>query len=141
MALDGFQSRGGAREPIAEINTTPLVDVLLVLLAMFIVAAPLLGASIPLDLPAVRGTQMPVAPTRVIITLDARGGTFWEGEAVDADEMDRRLAEAATRLPQPQLFINADRSCRYEQVAAVIGLARAAGLGRVSLLAVAQDAR
>jgi len=137
MALDGFARRRDQRAPIADINTTPLVDVMLVLLVVFIVAAPLLGAAIRLDLPTAGGTQPVAADARITVTLTADGAGHWNAEpdVLDDSTLNQRLRSAAGTRPQPQLLINADREVRYQRIAAVLGMARTAGLEKVGFVA------
>ncbi|WP_085314460.1 ExbD/TolR family protein [Derxia lacustris] len=143
MAFDGFSPRREPRAPIADINTTPLVDVMLVLLVVFIVAAPLLGAAIRLDLPSAGGTQAVAAGTRVTVAIEADGAAHWDADPlpIDDEELARRLKSAAAARPSPQLLINADRAVRYERVAIVLGMARAAGLEQVGFVALPDGVR
>jgi biopolymer transport protein ExbD len=116
MAFGGFQGQS-EQQPMAEINTTPLVDVMLVLLIIFIITAPLLTHAIRIDLPQARSQSSPEKPETVTVSIDARGQVFWQGEAIAADALPARLAEAGKRQPQPELHLRADRDTRYQVLA------------------------
>ena len=133
MAFGGFQGSSEA-QPMAEINTTPLVDVMLVLLIIFIITAPLLTHAIRIDLPQARSQASPEKPQTITLAIDARGAMFWEGEAVAAEAVAARLAEAATKQPQPELHLRADRETRYQVLAEVMAQARVARLTRIGFV-------
>jgi biopolymer transport protein ExbD len=134
MAFGGFDSNDGPMRPMAEINTTPLVDVMLVLLVIFIITAPLLTHAIRLDLP---GAQAPVSaetPQTVTVSIDAEGRVFWDDAPVDAAALAERLAAAARRAPQPELHLRADREVRYQRIAEVMAAAQQAGVARIGFV-------
>ena len=133
MAFGGFQGQS-EQQPMAEINTTPLVDVMLVLLIIFIITAPLLTHAIRIDLPQARSQSSPEKPQTVTVSLDARGQVFWADEAIAADALAGRLAEAARRQPQPELHLRADRDTRYQVLAEVMAQARQAGIVRIGFV-------
>ena len=113
---------------MSDINVTPMVDVMLVLLVIFIMAAPVFTHAVKLDLPRAQSTaQAPQADT-VNLAIDAAGSVFWDGAALDAAALDARLAQAAQRDPQPELQLRADRNTRYEAVAKLMAAAQARGL-------------
>ncbi len=133
-----FGRLGGARppRPIGEINLTPLVDVVLVLLMIFIVAAPLMARQMALELPPAKAaTPAPTPAPVVTLELDARSGLRWNGEALPEAALPDRLREAAQRDPATELQLRADTSAPYGQVLALIGAAQAAGLRRVGFAA------
>ena len=133
MAFGGFQGQS-EQQPMAEINTTPLVDVMLVLLIIFIITAPLLTHAIRIDLPQARSQSSPEKPETVTVSIDARGQVFWQGEAIAADALPARLAEAGKRQPQPELHLRADRDTRYQVLAEVMAQARQAGIARIGFV-------
>lgn len=134
MAFGGFEQRGSG-QPMAEINTTPLVDVMLVLLVIFIITAPLLTHSIPLDLPSAQAPAAAEKPETITLSIDASGALFWNEERLaGADQLDARLAQAAGRRPQPELHLRADRETRYQRIAEVMSSAQRAGIARIGFV-------
>ena len=131
--------RGGRRAPMAEINVTPLVDVMLVLLIIFMVTAPLLTAAVPLELPESRAN--PVSQTEqepVTISMDAEGRIFIGETEVDSATLPDKLAELAGPGPDgvegPGVLLRADRTLDYGSVMAVMGEINRAGVTRVQLV-------
>ncbi len=133
MAFGGFQQEGHAA-PMSEINTTPLVDVMLVLLIIFIVTAPLMTQAIRVDLPQTAATASEEKPEKVTLALDAAGTLYWDNAPLDEAELPARLAEASRRHPQPELQLRADRDTRYQKIAEVMGQAREAGIERLGFV-------
>jgi biopolymer transport protein ExbD len=131
MAFGSFDE-SGVGQPMAEINTTPLVDVMLVLLVIFIITAPLFNQAVPIDLPQVSASKLDDKPEVIQLAIDADGKIFWNGEAIARAELDRRLAAAAGR--QPELHLRADRGVRYEKVADVMAAAQHANIGKIAFL-------
>ena len=122
---------GGEDEPLAEINMVPLIDVMLVLLIIFIVTAPLLTHAVKVDLPKASSSANQTKPDNVQLAIDAASQLFWNGEAIDAAEFDRRLQAAAAQQPQPEMHIRAERTTPYEKVARVMSDAARNGLTRI----------
>ena len=134
MAFGGFEQRG-ASQPMSEINTTPLVDVMLVLLVIFIITAPLLTHSIKLDLPNAQAPAGAEKPETITLSIDARGGLFWNNEPVaDVPALAARFSEASKREPQPELHRRADRETRYQRIAEVMSAAQQAGLAKIGFV-------
>lgn len=131
MAFGGFDE-GGAGQPMAEINTTPLVDVMLVLLVIFIITAPLFHQAVPIDLPKVSATKLDEKPEVIQLAVDADGRIFWNGEAVHREALEPRFAAASAK--QPELHLRADRAVRYERVAEVMAAAQRAGLAKIAFV-------
>lgn len=127
MAFGGFNSEGST-PPMSEINTTPLVDVMLVLLVIFILTAPLLTHAVKVDLPQANSDVQPQKPETVALSLDAQGQLHWNEDAIDESELASRLTTAAAQTPQPELHLRADRDTRYQKVAEVMAAARTAGI-------------
>ena len=119
---------------MSDINVTPMVDVMLVLLVIFILTAPMLTSAVKLDLPRAQAAAAQVQPDSVTISIDAQGKLFWGEDAVDAAALEARLLEAARRAPQPELQLRADKNTRYEVVAQVMAAAQARGLTRLGFV-------
>ena len=122
----------GQNAPMAEINTTPLVDVMLVLLVIFIITAPLFHQAIPVDLPRVSSTKLDDKPEVIQVAINAQGIVFWNGEPVHRDALDSRFAEVSAN--QPELHLRADRDARYENVAEVMGAAQRQGVVKIAFV-------
>ena len=132
------RSRGRSRRaPMAEINVTPLVDVMLVLLIIFMITAPLLVAGVPVDLPESRAKALDQQARPVQIALDAKGALFIDDVAVSDAELPRRLAAIAAE-PEPaegrRIYLRADKGLDYGRVMRVMGELNRAGLNRISIL-------
>jgi len=135
MAFGGFDSRGGPMQPMAEINTTPLVDVMLVLLVIFIITAPLLTHTIHIDLPSAKAPVSPEKPETITVSIDAQGRVFWnDAPLADSAALRERLAQAAQRQPQPELHLRADQQVRYQSVAEVMAAAQQAGVSKIGFV-------
>jgi biopolymer transport protein ExbD len=134
MSFGGFERGIAPSQPMAEINVTPLVDVVLVLLVVFIITAPLLAYSIRLDLPDARAAPAAAAADAITLSLDADGIVYWNNQRVDEAELGRRLEAAAHRTPLPELQLRADRATRYERVLALMSAAQQAGLERIGFV-------
>ena len=133
-------SRGrGRRAPMADINVTPLVDVMLVLLIIFMVTAPLMTAGVPVNLPDARAKALEQEQKPVEISMDGTGAVFIDTEQVSEDALPVRLAAiAASRAVgnEPQVLLRADRQLDYGRVMRVMGELNRAGLNRVALVTV-----
>ena len=133
-----FNYKGSAvahAQPMAEINTTPLVDVMLVLLVIFIITAPLFQQAVPIDLPRVDSSKVEDKPRVVSLALDATGTVFIDGARIEAAEVDAALrAAAGQRSPAPELQLRADRATRYERVAELMAQAQRAGIARIAFV-------
>jgi len=138
MAFGRLERTEGPR-PMSEINVTPLVDVMLVLVVIFIITAPLLASSIRLDLPRSEAAQPGDAPRFVSVALDAQGGTFLNDQPVTAEQLAEKLAAAAKQSPDTEVQLRADQAVPYGRVVEVMDAAQKAGLNRIGF--VAQPAR
>ena len=130
-------NRRGRRAPMAEINVTPFVDVMLVLLIIFMVTAPLLVAGVPVDLPESKAKALDQEAKPVQISVEGGGAVFIDDTAVPPDELGGRLARiAATSAEEggPRIFLRADRSLPYGRVMEVMGELNAAGLRKVAMV-------
>jgi biopolymer transport protein TolR len=141
MAMGPIHSGGqrSRRAPMAEINVTPMVDVMLVLLIIFMVTAPLLVAGVPVDLPDSKAGALDQEQKPVQISLDPSGALFLDETPVPAGELGARLAAIAAASREeggPRIFLRADRGLDYGLVMGVMGEINAAGLRRVALVSV-----
>jgi biopolymer transport protein ExbD len=134
MAFGGFERQVGPSQPMAEINVTPLVDVMLVLLVIFIITAPLLSYAIKIDLPNEPAPAAEPAPATVKLTIDAAGAIYWDGEAVPDAELVARMATAAKATTLPEIHVRADKATRYERIAFVLSTAQQAGLVKIGFV-------
>jgi biopolymer transport protein ExbD len=130
----GSFSDESAGRPMNEINVTPLVDVMLVLLIVFIVTAPLFTHAIKIDLPRAQTQVNHEKPDTITLAIDGAGRHFWNNEPVDRGQLSQRLAAAATRDPQPELHIRADRETRYQVLADVMAEAQRVKFRRVGFI-------
>jgi biopolymer transport protein ExbD len=131
MAFGSFDESASG-QPMADINTTPLVDVMLVLLVIFIITAPLFHQAVPIDLPQVSATKLDDKPEVIQLAIDNDGKIFWNGEAIERSSLDSRFAEASGR--QPELHLRADRKVAYEKVADVMAAAQRASIVKIAFL-------
>jgi biopolymer transport protein ExbD len=134
MAFGGFERQAGPSQPMAEINVTPLVDVMLVLLVIFIITAPLLSYAIKIDLPNDPAPAAEPAPATVKLSIDAAGAIYWDGEAVPDAEFVARMGTAAKAATLPEIHVRADKATRYERIAFVLSTAQQAGLVKVGFV-------
>ncbi|GBG12492.1 biopolymer transport protein ExbD [Novimethylophilus kurashikiensis] len=114
--------------PMSEINTTPLVDVMLVLLVIFIITAPLLTHAVKIDLPQASSKAVTQKPDIVTLSIDANGQWYWNDQALDQASIADRFKAEAARDPQPDVHIRADESTRYQVLAEVMAEAQNAGI-------------
>lgn len=122
------------RKPVAEMNVVPYIDVMLVLLVIFIVAAPLMTSRLALDLPQAEGAQAADAPAFIALALDAQGQTFLDGQALARAELGPRVRAAARGRSDLEVQLRVDRHVPYGEVAALIGVVQAAGLSRIAFV-------
>lgn len=120
---------------MSDINVTPLVDVMLVLLVIFILAAPVMASRLALDLPRADVPTTPDPAHTVRLSRSLGSGWLWDGVAVTPDELSRRLTELAQRQPDTELQLLADQRLPYGEVLALMAQAQAAGLARVGFVA------
>ena len=119
---------------MSDINVTPMVDVMLVLLVIFIITAPMFTHAIKLDLPKAQADVVPQQATTVSIAINSDGKIFWNNAPVDAAVLDARLAATALLATQPELQLRADKDTRYEVVAQVMAAAQGHGLTKLGFV-------
>jgi biopolymer transport protein ExbD len=123
-----FQWNEDEDDAMSEINMTPLVDVMLVLLIIFIITVPVMKHAVPVELPRASSQAPDTAPQTVRLTVDAQGDFYFNEQRVSDEELERLLLEQAARQPQPQVHLKGDRSVRYERVAQAMATVQRAGL-------------
>jgi biopolymer transport protein ExbD len=134
MSFGGFERGQSPSQPMAEINVTPLVDVMLVLLVIFIITAPLLAYALKLDLPEVKASASAARPDTVKLAIEADGALRWNNEPIDEAQLTLRLQEASRKQPQPELHLLADKGTRYEALARVMSAAQVAGITKLGFV-------
>jgi|SRR5579862_5564407 biopolymer transport protein ExbD len=126
---------------LAEINVTPMVDVMLVLLVIFMVTAPLLMVGVPLDLPKTRAAPITATKQPVVLSLTRNGEVFIGDNATAPDELETRLAALASEDPDRLVYVRGDRSVTYAQLMDLLSEVNRAGFAKVSLVAQAAGAK
>jgi biopolymer transport protein ExbD len=139
MSFGGF-SDNRQPAPMSEINVTPMVDVMLVLVVIFILTAPLFTHAVKLDLPNAQSAPAAAAPEVISLSIDAAGGIFWDKDRIEQKELDARMAAAARKNPQPELQLRADKSTRYEIIAQVMAAAQTNGLTKMGFVTEPKEA-
>lgn len=133
MAFGRLERRQGA-QPMSEINMTPLIDVMLVLLVIFMLTAPLMTSSLKLNLPKADAKQAEAVPHTLMVSLAANGQTFLNESVVTAPGLSAQAAQAARQNPDTEVQLRADRAVPYGRVAELIGLLQEAGLNRIAFV-------
>jgi|SRR5688572_26188958 biopolymer transport protein ExbD len=135
MAFSTGNDSGG---PMAEINVTPLVDVMLVLLIIFMITAPLMSHKVKVDLPEAnldkRITEAPPVPP-INIAVEDNGNLYWNDEPVTKDLLESRLSIEAQKVPQPAINVRGDKTTKYRIVSEVVQIAQAQGMRKVGFMA------
>lgn len=121
-------------EMMNEINMTPLVDVMLVLLIVFIITVPVMKHAVHVALPSASAQPLKAKPESIELSVDAQGTAYWNQTPVSEAELSARLKQEASRTPQPDLHIRADKAVRYEFVAQVMAQAQQAGLRKIGFV-------
>jgi biopolymer transport protein ExbD len=117
-----------------EINMTPLVDVMLVLLIVFMVTIPVIRHAVKIDLPHASSQKEDTKPAQVTVSIDADGNLSWDDQKISDDMLQAKIAAAAQQEPQPELHLSADRKVAYEKVAQVMSEAQAGGLTKIGFV-------
>ena len=131
----GRLERSRSHAPLSDINVTPLVDVMLVLLVIFILTAPVLTSAIRLELPKTEGAQAGQAPLAVSLVVNGQGQVFFNDQAVGLPELASRLQAVASQRPDTEVQLRADQAVPYGRVVEVMGVAQKAGLSRMGFVA------
>lgn len=130
----GRLERTRAPQPMSDINMTPLIDVMLVLLVIFIITAPLMSSSLRLDLPRAEGSRANETPVFIAIAIDASGQLYLGEQAIALPELREQAQRAAGRDKATEVQLRADSSVPYGRVAELIGLLQEAGLSRIGFI-------
>jgi biopolymer transport protein ExbD len=129
-----FGTQDDTDEVMHEINMTPLVDVMLVLLIIFIITVPVMKHAVNIDLPRAANQAQVTRPETNRLSVDASGQYFWNQAAVTDAQLAAALSDAARREPQPELHIRGDRAVRYERVAQAMAAAQRAGVRKIGFI-------
>ncbi len=129
-----FGTQDDADEVMNEINMTPLVDVMLVLLIIFIITVPVMKHAVPVDLPRASNEREVVKPETIRLSVTADGKYFWNESGISDEELEPRLQAEARKNPQPDLHIRGDKDVRYERVAQAMSAAQRAGVRKIGFV-------
>ncbi|MFM0054137.1 biopolymer transporter ExbD [Paraburkholderia phytofirmans] len=133
MAINVGQD-GQEDEVIAAINTTPLVDVMLVLLIIFLITIPVVTHTVPVQLPKETVNPLQSKPDSIEIAVNKDGDLFWNEKLVDRPTLLARLKAASVKLPQPEVHVRGDQTTRYEFIGRVVTACERAGISKVSFI-------
>jgi biopolymer transport protein ExbD len=128
----------GEGEVMVEMNTTPLIDVMLVLLTLLIITLPIQTHAVKLDMPTPNATPPTIIPESVDLGVDFDGTVTWNGTAVDRATMDSYFEDAATKNPQPEIHLNPNRLAKYDMVARVLADAQRLGATHIGFTGIDQ---
>ena len=131
----GRLERNPSSQPISDINMTPLIDVMLVLLVIFMIAAPLMTSSLKMELPKVAAAKNNDGGPALALGITADGRFHLGDDVVTQDDLVRTLKQTTTHRPQPDVLLRADQSVPYGRVAELIGLVQDAGLTHIGFIA------
>jgi len=136
MQMSTSGRRRGRRKlrPMGEINVTPFVDVMLVLLIVFMVTAPLLTVGVPVDLPETKASQISDDQAPLLISIQSDGKIALQNRVIEADELIPRLEAVARAKPETRIFVRGDKNVSYGEVMGVMGLVQESGFSRVALI-------
>ncbi|RYF54733.1 MAG: biopolymer transporter ExbD [Comamonadaceae bacterium] len=129
-----FGTQDEPDEVMNEINMTPLVDVMLVLLIIFIITVPVMKHSVNIDLPQASSERELTKPETILFSVAADGSYYWNDKKLDDSEVQPRLAAESAKEPQPELHIRGDKAVRYERVAKAMSAAREAGIRKIGFI-------
>jgi biopolymer transport protein ExbD len=129
-----FGTQDEPDEVMNEINMTPLVDVMLVLLIIFIITVPVMKHAVNIDLPRASSEPEQSKPQNILFTVAADGSYYWNDQKIDDPEMKSRMAVEGAKDPQPELHIRGDKAVRYERIAQVMSAAREAGVRKIGFV-------
>ena len=129
-----FGTQDETDEVMNEINMTPLVDVMLVLLIIFIITVPVMKHSVNIDLPRAGSQPQDAKPETVRLSVDAQGAYYWNENRIDDKDLPRMLQAEAAKNPQPELHLRGDKEVRYERVAMAMSAAQQAGLRKIGFI-------
>jgi biopolymer transport protein ExbD len=119
---------------LSDINTTPLVDVMLVMLIIFLITIPIITKVVPVALPTARNIPTQTKPENITVSITANGTVYWQGAEVDRAQLLNLVVASARQVPQPEIHLRADRNARYEAVGRVIWVIQQGGVVKVGFL-------
>jgi biopolymer transport protein ExbD len=135
MAMNVGSSSGDEDEIVSSINTTPLVDVMLVLLIIFLITIPVVTTSIPVQLPKERNEVRETKPENIVISVDVNGGIYWNDLRIaSTTALIDRLKKVAVLVPQPEVQIRGDGGAQYDSVGRIIYACQRAGIAKVGFI-------
>ena len=135
MAFGGFDQHKSGGHTVAEINMIPLIDVMLVLLVIFMIAAPMMTHGVKIDLPQASSTPQTPGPVKPVnVSIDADGRLFWNQDEVDRNALRQRLQVLGQRADGPEVHIRADRNTAYHFIAETLSDAAKAGVSRIGFV-------
>jgi len=129
-----FGTQDETDDVMNEINMTPLVDVMLVLLIIFIITVPVMKHSVNIDLPRATSSPQDTKPETIRLSVDAKGQYYWNEQQIAEQDLESRLGAEAARQPQPELHIRGDKDTRYEFVAQAMAAAQRSGLRKIGFI-------
>ena len=129
-----FGTQDDTDEVMNEINMTPMVDVMLVLLIIFIITVPVMKHAVNIDLPKASNVPQDAKPETIRLSVDAAGDYFWNENKVTEEALQLQLKAASTQNPQPELHIRGDKAVRYERVATAMAAAQQAGIRKIGFV-------
>ena len=134
MSFGRFDQSTKPMAAMSDINVTPMVDVMLVLLVIFMITAPLINHAIKLDLPTAQSAAVPQKAQTITLSVDAKGALYLESESLKFTDLEVRMAALSKKNPQPELQLRADKETRYEVIAQVMAAAQAQGLNKIGFI-------
>ena len=129
-----FGTQDDTDEVMNEINMTPMVDVMLVLLIIFIITVPVMKHAVNIDLPRASNVPQDAKPETIRLSVDAAGDYFWNENKVTEEALLLQFKAASTQTPKPELHIRGDKAVRYERVATVMAAAQQAGIRKIGFV-------
>ena len=129
-----FGTQDNTDDVMNEINMTPMVDIMLVLLIIFIITVPVMKHAVNIDLPRATNEPELIKPANVVLSVNAEGAYFLDGAQIKDEELAPRFKSAAAQNPQPDLHIRGDKAVRYERVAQAMAAAQQAGLRKIGFI-------
>ena len=135
MAMAVGPASGEEDEVMSAINTTPLVDVMLVLLIIFLITIPVVNFNVPVELPRKRNEVRESTPKDIVITVDAQGGIYWfDARVASTDDLLERLKKVAQRNPQPEVHVRGDSRGEYAPVGRIVNACQRAGIQKLGFI-------
>ena len=135
MSMSVGGGNAGEETVMSDINTTPLVDVMLVMLIIFLITIPIITKTIPVELPTPRNIATQTKPENITLSIDGAGKMYWNGAAVaDRTQLLNLVVAEARKVPQPEIHIRGDRQARFEAIGRAIFIIQQGGLVKVGFL-------